>query len=142
MVRTLHKLMHNFFACLSINLTQLMILLSMCGVHIVSSFSVGTELTCLVAMVALMGDPMVVFERLISGQESASALKKMERGHCHGDEVKATEGVTNLLICFLKVLNSENTVKCISELYVRRKQLNDDETLLCVILDAQGNRVL
>ena len=25
----------------------------------------------------------------------------VERGHCPGDEVKATEGVTNLLICFL-----------------------------------------
>ncbi|PFX14254.1 hypothetical protein AWC38_SpisGene21601 [Stylophora pistillata] len=70
------------------------------GVHIVSSVSVGTEPTGPVAMVALMGDPMVVFERLISGLESASALKKIERGHCPGDEVKATEGVTNLLICF------------------------------------------
>ena len=60
-----------------------------------------------------------------------SSLKKMERGHCPGDEVKATEGV----------INPENTVKCISELYVRRKHLND-ETLLCVILEAQGNRML
>ena len=80
--------------------STLMILLSMCRVHIVSSVSVGTEPTGPVAMVALMGDPMVVFERLISGLESASALKKIERGHCPGDEVKATEGVTNLLICF------------------------------------------
>ena len=82
-------------------------------------------------MVALMGDPMVVFERLISGWESTSSLKKMERGHCPGDEVKAKEGV----------INPENTVKCISELYVRRKQLND-ETLLCVTLESQGNRML
>lgn len=45
-----------------------------------------SKLTGPVAVVALMGDPMVVFERLISGQESASALKKMEGGHCPGDE--------------------------------------------------------
>lgn len=87
-------------------------------------FSVGTELTGPVAIVALMGDPMMAFERLISGWESTLSLKKMERGHCPGDEVKATVGV----------INPENTVKCISELYVRRKHLND-ETLLCVILE-------
>ena len=66
----------------------------------------------------------------------------MERGHCPGDEVKATEGVINLLICFLKSNKFREYSKCISELYVRRKHLNDDETLLCVILEAQGNRML
>lgn len=68
--------------------------------HILFRLGKVSKLTGPVAVVALMGDPMVVFERLISGQESASALKKMEGGHCPGDEVKATEGVINLLICF------------------------------------------
>ena len=38
----------------------------------------------------------MVFERLISGLESVSALKKMEEGHCPEEEVKAMESSSQL----------------------------------------------
>lgn len=58
----------------------------------------GRTLTGPVAVVAMMGDPMVVFERLISGWESASALKKMEGDHCPGDE-PSTDTKPIALLC-------------------------------------------
>lgn len=61
-------------------------------------FRLGTvpELSGRVAVVALMGNPVMVFERLISGLESVSALKKMEEGHCPEEEVKAMESSSQL----------------------------------------------
>ena len=61
-------------------------------------FRLGTvpKLRGRVAVVALMGNPVMIFERLISGLESVSALKKMEEGHCPEDEVKAMEGSSQL----------------------------------------------
>ncbi|XP_022809084.1 uncharacterized protein LOC111346055 isoform X2 [Stylophora pistillata] len=70
-------------------------------IRVVHPGKLGTEpeLTGPVAVVALMGNPMMVCERLISGLESASALKKMEEGHCPEDEPSSrTEPVALLCI--------------------------------------------
>ncbi|XP_067048449.1 uncharacterized protein [Acropora muricata] len=70
-------------------------------IRVVHPSKLGTvpELSGRVAVVALMGNPVMVFERLISGLESVSALKKMEEGHCPEEEPSSrTEPVALLCI--------------------------------------------
>ncbi|KAK2552714.1 putative D-/L-hydantoinase subunit A [Acropora cervicornis] len=73
------------------------------GAGIMACGGLGTvpEVTGPAAIVALMGDPLIIPERLISGLESTSALKKMEEGHCPGNEVKAMEVGDQLTNAFL-----------------------------------------